>query len=136
MGAVPSEERGGCAEFQTLGFVSQLAFSFLGFPLALSQYNGCVSCSWADPGNQTLHVSLTILPREITHLELKPDHKLLGSSDCYRYKELQKLKINVSKFCLLEKGVFVLDIEGKALQSIYDLWVESVRIQIKVHIFQ
>ena len=34
------------------------------------------------------------------------------------------------------EGVFVLDIEGKALQSIYDLWVESVRIQIKVHIFQ
>jgi len=34
------------------------------------------------------------------------------------------------------EGVFVLDIEGKALQSIYDLWVESVRIQMKVHIFQ
>lgn len=34
------------------------------------------------------------------------------------------------------EGVFVLDIEGKALQSIYDLWVESVRIQIKVYVFQ
>lgn len=83
-------KEGGVLNSRHWGLLSPLAFSFLGFPLALSQYNGCVSCSWADPGNQTLHGSLTILPREITHLELKPDHKLLGSSDCYRYKELQK----------------------------------------------
>lgn len=78
----------GCAEFDTGVCISTCIFLFWDSP-SLCQDNSCVSCSWADPGNQTLHVSLTILPREITHLELKHDHKLLGSSDCYRRKELQ-----------------------------------------------
>ena len=74
----------GRAEFQTLEFVSSHAFFLSWIPLSLCQDNGCVSCSQANTGNQILRVSISKLPREITHLELKHYHKLLGISDCYR----------------------------------------------------
>lgn len=74
----------GCAELETLGFVSSCAFFFSQIPLSLCQDNSCIFCSWADTGNQILSVSITILPREITHLELNYSHKLLRISDCYR----------------------------------------------------
>lgn len=75
---------GGCAELETLGFVSSCAFFFSQIPLSLCQDNSRIFCSWADTGNQILSVSITILPREITHLELNYYHKLLRISDCYR----------------------------------------------------
>lgn len=74
-------KRGGVLNSKHLALCLHVHLSFLG-SLSLCQDNSCVSCSWAVPGNQILHVSITILPREITHLELKHDHKLLGISDC------------------------------------------------------
>lgn len=117
------KERGPAA-FQTLGSVSPHAFFFSWNPLSLCQDNRCVSCSWTDTGNQTACVSITILPREVTHLELKHGHTPLGISDGYRCKD------KVSEFCLWRRVVFclfVLDITGKALQSIYALlgWVSQ-----------
>lgn len=95
----------GCAEFKTLGFASPHAFFFSWIPLSLCQDNSCVSCSWADTGNQILCVSINYTSQEITHLELKHYHKLLGISDCYRcHYRTPVAKIKVSKFCLWRRG--------------------------------
>lgn len=74
----------GRAELETLESVSSHAFFFSWIPLSLCRDNSCVFCGQADTGNQILRVSLSILPRGITHLELKHYHKLLGISGCYR----------------------------------------------------
>lgn len=75
-----------CVELKTLGFASPHAgvcFFFL-ILFSLCQENICVSYSCVFTGTQMLCVSIAILPREATHLELKYYHKLLGVSDGYR----------------------------------------------------
>lgn len=84
----------------------------------------CASCIWADTGNQVLCVSINYTPREITHLELKQYHKLLRISACYRWLQQPRLKFPNSA---LGDRIFIVNIKGKALESIYALlgWVSQ-----------
>lgn len=88
----------------------------------------CVSCIWADTGNQVLCVSINYPPRERTHLELKQYHKLFRISDLLQVS-LQDSSSQDRSFQMWpwEERISVSDVKGKALKTIYALlgWVSQ-----------
>lgn len=125
----------GCVNSEHLGLILHMHFSWI--PLFLCQDNSCVSCSWADTGNQIFCVSINytsqrdntsrikILPQTIRNfLSLQVLLKDSSSKD-------QSLWI-----LPLEKGVSFQTSKVRLSSQFMLCWVESVRIQIKVHIFQ
>lgn len=120
-----------------LSLILHMHFSFLGFFSPSVRITVVFLVSEPTQKIEYFVFLYTILLREITHLELKHYHKLLEISDCYRcHERVPVAMIEVSKFGLWRRE-FCFQTSKVRLSSQFMLcWVESVKIQIKVHIFQ
>lgn len=124
-------KRAGVLNSEQLGWICHVHFSLL------RQDHSCVSCSWAATGNQMLHVSLSYASQRDNTSRIKALPQTIRNFWLWQvWLKDSSSKDQSLQILPLEKGISFWTSKVRLSSQFMFCWVESVRIQIKVHIFQ